>query len=234
MEAKRRSRLLLAGLGLVGFANGFFLALTLYGLLAALLHVFHDAAPPFWIAVVAGALAGAGVLAVAALRERALARGEFIPWSVGPAPAAAEREWEEAVAGIASGTELELSPRLRFVAGEPPNAFATDHPGERAAIMVSDGLRALPPEQIRAVLAHEIAHVEAADVRAVAFADLLQETIDDLGEARGLLLWGPRRILASLGPFLALLLAGVILMPLMRPAEDRHPEPPRSSSASPS
>lgn len=223
MEARRRSRLLLAGLGLVGFANGFFLVLSLYGLLAAFLHVFHGAAPPAWTAIVAGVLVGAGLLAIASLRERALSRGEFVPWSVGPAVAGAEREWEDAVAAIASRAGVEPSPRLRFVEGAPPNAFATDHAGDPAAIMVTDGLQALPPEQIRAVLAHEVAHVEAADVRAVAFADMIQRTIDDLSEAKGLLLWGPKQILVSLGPFLTLLLAGAILMQLMRPAEGRHP-----------
>ena len=56
-------------------------------------------------------------------------------------------------------------PRLYLIDGEQPNAFATGRDPEHAAIAVTEGiLRTLPPDQLRGVLAHELAHVKHRDI----------------------------------------------------------------------
>lgn len=56
------------------------------------------------------------------------------------------------------------TPRLFLIPEEAPNAFATGRSPAHAAVAVTEGLlRALPREEIRGVLAHEIAHVMNRD-----------------------------------------------------------------------
>ena len=56
-------------------------------------------------------------------------------------------------------------PRVYLVEGDQPNAFATGRDPEHAAIAVTEGiLRTLPPDQLRGVLSHEMAHVKHRDI----------------------------------------------------------------------
>jgi len=56
-------------------------------------------------------------------------------------------------------------PRIYVIPNEQPNAFATGRNPEHAAVAVTEGiLRNLPPEQLRGVLAHELAHVKHRDI----------------------------------------------------------------------
>ena len=56
-------------------------------------------------------------------------------------------------------------PRLFIVPQEAPNAFATGRDPEHGVIAVTDGImRLLPPEQLRGVLAHEMAHIAHRDI----------------------------------------------------------------------
>ena len=56
-------------------------------------------------------------------------------------------------------------PRLYLVPSEQPNAFATGRNPARAVVAVTQGLlEGMPPEQTRAVLAHELAHIRNRDV----------------------------------------------------------------------
>jgi heat shock protein HtpX len=56
-------------------------------------------------------------------------------------------------------------PRLYLIEGEQPNAFATGRDPEHAALAVTEGiLKTLPPDQLRGVLSHELAHVKHRDI----------------------------------------------------------------------
>jgi heat shock protein HtpX len=57
------------------------------------------------------------------------------------------------------------APRLFVMPGEQPNAFATGRDPKHAAVAATEGLlMTLPLEQIKGVLAHEIAHVKNRDI----------------------------------------------------------------------
>ena len=54
-------------------------------------------------------------------------------------------------------------PRLFVIPSEQPNAFATGRSQSKAAVAVTEGLlHHMPREQVRGVLAHELAHVRTA------------------------------------------------------------------------
>ena len=56
-------------------------------------------------------------------------------------------------------------PRLFIVPQEAPNAFATGRDPEHGVIAVTEGImRLLPPEQLRGVLGHEMAHIAHRDI----------------------------------------------------------------------
>jgi heat shock protein HtpX len=56
------------------------------------------------------------------------------------------------------------TPRLYLIETDQPNAFATGRNPQHAAIAVSAGLlRQLEPRQVRAVIAHEMAHIKNRD-----------------------------------------------------------------------
>jgi heat shock protein HtpX len=56
-------------------------------------------------------------------------------------------------------------PRLYLIEGDQPNAFATGRDPEHAAIAVTEGiLKTLPPDQLRGVIGHELAHVKHRDI----------------------------------------------------------------------
>jgi heat shock protein HtpX len=65
-------------------------------------------------------------------------------------------------------------PRLFVIPSEQPNAFATGRSQSRAAVAVTEGLlRHMPREQVRGVLAHELAHVKNRDVLVVTIAAMI-------------------------------------------------------------
>ena len=69
-------------------------------------------------------------------------------------------------------------PRLFLIPSEQPNAFATGRSQSKAAVAVTEGLlRHMPREQVRGVLAHELAHVKNRDVLVVTIAAMIGAAI---------------------------------------------------------
>src|SRR4051794_23842119 len=56
-------------------------------------------------------------------------------------------------------------PQVAIIPSDVPNAFATGRNPKNAAVAVTEGLwRRLPPQEIEAVLAHELSHIANRDV----------------------------------------------------------------------
>jgi len=69
-------------------------------------------------------------------------------------------------------------PRVCTVPEEAPNAFATGRNPEHAVVAVTDGiLRILSPEELRGVLAHEIAHIAHRDILIQSVAGVIGSAI---------------------------------------------------------
>jgi heat shock protein HtpX len=65
-------------------------------------------------------------------------------------------------------------PNLYVMPGEQPNAFATGRNPQRAAVAATEGLlTSLPLEQIKGVLAHEIAHIKNRDILVSSIAAMI-------------------------------------------------------------
>jgi heat shock protein HtpX len=69
-------------------------------------------------------------------------------------------------------------PRLFVVESPQPNAFATGRSPRHSAVAVTDGLLAtMPREQVRGVLAHELAHIRNRDVLVATVAAMIAAAI---------------------------------------------------------
>lgn len=69
-------------------------------------------------------------------------------------------------------------PRICVVPQETPNAFATGRNPENAVVAVTDGLmRLLSPEELRGVLAHEMAHIANRDILIQTVAGVMASAI---------------------------------------------------------
>ena len=69
-------------------------------------------------------------------------------------------------------------PRLYLVPQDAPNAFATGRDPEHGVIAVTSGImRMLPPEQLRGVLAHEMAHIAHRDILIQTVAGVIASAI---------------------------------------------------------
>jgi Zn-dependent protease with chaperone function len=213
----RRSDWMLAGLGLVAIGNGIFLGLFLYGLLAAVLKLLGEQRPPLGYAWLAGGLAGAALLFLSLQREKVLRESTFGP--VPADPGAGEEEGGQAdplamrFNRLFENSELAYEPTLWWIESVEPNAFAAGSGRDDASIVLTTGLlELLGPEELDAVLAHEIAHVESEDLKAVGRADAVADSIDDLAQAKGRFFWGPRAIVADMQPFIVVSIAGLVLL----------------------
>jgi heat shock protein HtpX len=69
-------------------------------------------------------------------------------------------------------------PRVYLIPSEQPNAFATGRNPKHAAVAVTEGLlRSMPMEQVRAVLAHEFAHIKNRDILVSSIAAMVAAAI---------------------------------------------------------
>jgi heat shock protein HtpX len=81
---------------------------------------------------------------------------------------------------LATRAELPM-PRLYLIPSEQPNAFATGRNPGHAAIAVTEGLlQHLPPDQVRGVLAHELAHVRNRDILVSSVAAMIAGAISGI------------------------------------------------------
>jgi len=70
------------------------------------------------------------------------------------------------------------TPKLYLIPSEQPNAFATGRSPKKAVVAVTEGLlRHLPREQVRGVLAHELAHVSNRDILVMTIAAMIGAAI---------------------------------------------------------
>ena len=70
------------------------------------------------------------------------------------------------------------TPTLYLIPSEQPNAFATGRSPKKAVVAVTEGLlRHLPRDQVRGVLAHELAHVSNRDILVMTIAAMIGAAI---------------------------------------------------------
>lgn len=194
--------MLLGGLALVAIANGVLLGLSLYGLLAAAVRLIHGQLPPLGYAWLFGIVAGVALLVMALQRERSLREDEYGLWT-SPAEESSNAPLVGRFQALIDASTLTRAPALWSVESPEPNAFAVGRSRNDASIVVTSALfERLEPAEQDAVLAHEVASVEAEGLKAVGLADALVDSIAELTRVKGRFLWGPREIVADMLPFL--------------------------------
>ena len=119
-------------------------------------------------------------------------------------------------------------PRIYTVPEETPNAFATGRDPEHAAVAVTEGiLRILSPEELRGVLAHEIAHIKNRDILIQTLAGVMGSAIVTIANIfQFTAIFGgsrdddsPNPVVAILLAFLAPVAASLIQMAISRSRE---------------
>jgi heat shock protein HtpX len=115
-------------------------------------------------------------------------------------------------------------PRLYVIPSDQPNAFATGRNPKRAAVAVTEGIvKMLPEEELRGVIAHELAHVRNRDILIGSVAAAIATGITYIAHF-GLFFGGSDDdegggLSALLMIFLAPLAAGLLQMALSRSRE---------------
>ena len=137
-----------------------------------------------------------------------------------PTESAADKEIHAVLAKLCEIMKLPV-PKLYHLNNKMPNAFATGRNPENAAVAVTQGLiDLLKPAELRAVIAHELAHIKNRDVLIGSIAATLATAIGYLTDMiRWSLFWGGRgttekrrgsgvslMVLALLTPFMAMLI----------------------------
>lgn len=110
-----------------------------------------------------------------------------------------------------------IPPKLHLIDDLFPRAFAVGRGPRSSTLAVSSGmLAALPPAELDAVLAHELAHVRSRDVLTQTFAVLLATTLLEAARLGG---WLSRALLYGLAP-LASAFTHLLLSPRREIAAD--------------
>jgi len=139
---------------------------------------------PLWIPW----MAGVGTLALFGLPQLS---AEWIMRALGGieiAPARAPGLYQM-VAGLTERAELPRIPRIYWMPRSVVNAFAVGNASNPAVAVTEGMLRTLEPREIRAVLAHEIAHIRKGDMRAMLLAELFARVTGTFGSVGMLLLF---------------------------------------------
>jgi Zn-dependent protease with chaperone function len=221
MKLGRRSQGLLFALGLVAGGNGLLLGISLYGLLAAALHILGDHAPGIGWAVAAGGI-GAIALVVRSYLRVAVIGDLRYGESLLDHEIRGHARLVARLGQLARSSSLAKAPSLRIVDGVLPNAYAVSRSRKEAAIVVTRGLlRELRPSEQDAVVAHELAQIESDEVITAAFADAIAVSIEELGRIKGRFLWGPKKILRDILPFIGATVVLAIVDALLPQGE--HP-----------
>ena len=110
-------------------------------------------------------------------------------------------------------------PRLYLIPSQQPNAFATGRSPKHSAVAVTEGLITLMPrDQVRGVLAHELAHVRNRDVLVTTIAAMIGAAISAIANfLQFQWLFGgndDESPLGAIGSILAILVAPVAAMML--------------------
>ena len=86
-------------------------------------------------------------------------------------------------------------PKLYMIRGEQPNAFATGRDPKHAAVAVTEGImRMLSRDELRGVIAHELAHVKHRDILVGTIAATMAGAISMLANmAQGAMIFGGGR-----------------------------------------
>ena len=124
-------------------------------------------------------------------------------------------ELHRMVAELAARAQIP-KPRICVMREASPNAFATGRSPKHGVVAVTEGiLRILTPRELRAVLAHELAHIKNRDILVSSVAAVLSSAIIYLGHALAFLpgLFGTRDSEegggSAIGALLFLLLAPI-------------------------
>lgn len=210
-----RSAYMLVALVAIAVANGLFLGLTVYALLAAVLRVVHGSAPGLGYAFLIGAVSANYLLIVSLQRERSLRQGEYKLWTP-MLPGEAEHPLVARLRGLTAAGSLDRPPTLGCVESPERNAFTVGRSRDEASIVVTTGLiDGLTRPELDAVLAQQLAHVEHDDVKAAGFADAIADSIADLIRFKSQFLWGPKKILLDLRPFLLVSAGAAIVLAVL-------------------
>ena len=111
-----------------------------------------------------------------------------------------------------------VKPKLYLLADGFPRAFSAGRGPRGSALAVSTGLlRALPPAELEAVVAHELAHIRSRDVLVQTTAVVVAAAIVETSRLGG---WLERALLFVLGPCAAALVH-LLLSPRREFAADR-------------
>ena len=103
-------------------------------------------------------------------------------------------------------------PKLYIIPQEQPNAFATGRNPENAAVAVTEGImRLLPEDELRGVIAHEIAHIKNRDILTQTIVTTVVSAISMISQMAIFLPLGNRD---GNGPHPAVVLLSLLLAPL--------------------
>ncbi len=165
-------------------------------------------------------LIGAGMLVYGIVTW--FAAGSLVATLAGATPVTREEypELWQAVEAAAVGAGLAVTPRVYVIQDSAPNAFASGRDPKHSYVAATTGLlEIMPQRELRAVMAHEIAHVRNRDIRTMALAAVLVGVLLILSDVllRVLVFGGGRdnqNPLALIGTVVALILApiGAVMM----------------------
>jgi heat shock protein HtpX len=114
-----------------------------------------------------------------------------------------------------TGTMQLPMPKVFLIKSEVANAFATGRNPQHASIALTEGIiDILSPRELRAVIAHELAHVSNRDILIGTMAAMMASIIGYLAYwLRSAVMWGNNRKKSPLHPIILILVT--ILVPLV-------------------